>query len=217
MEILLKQIPLDGGLFPDECIYMLKLLRDKGRDRQIIPVDIQGENAAASGFMTAKALEALNYDQEGLSNFIKAILDDTELESPDGLYGYKGVGIFMDYQGSWIKTDDLQYCRKLGPGVYKLVEAVEHDDGYVMHKPGIVDLSEWADPDTEGLYSVKCEDVIRTFYGSIKEFEESYPAQEDRDQILAELIYETFAERDPRHKVYENEEETKKALERAIS
>lgn len=89
----------------------------------------------------------------------------------------------------WIKTDDTQYLKKLRAGVYKLVQSTELPDGNYSVFTNTIVIANWKDSD--GLYDADCRSIIKSYYGSIEEFEDKYPALERREQVLAEMLFES--------------------------
>ena len=94
----------------------------------------------------------------------------------------------------WIKTDDTKYLKKLRAGVYKLVQSTELPDGnYKVCKNTIV-IANWMDSD--GLYDADCRSILKSYYGSLEEFEQAYPDTEHREQVLAEMLFESTCDYD---------------------
>ena len=89
----------------------------------------------------------------------------------------------------FIKTDDLQYVNKLKDGVYRCLEARYAEDKYLLCTDKII-IPNWLDSD--GNYDSDCRDVITSFYGTIEEFECNYEDEEYREQVLAEMLFESI-------------------------
>lgn len=88
----------------------------------------------------------------------------------------------------WIQSDDYQWRLKIEDGVYRLIGenwlgAVKNGEEYEAFT-GIVNLSEWNEEERA--------EVIETYYGSIKNFELACPKLTDREDLLAEMIFETY-------------------------
>lgn len=100
----------------------------------------------------------------------------------------------------YIWTDDLQVCKSLGERRYELMEANainDGDDGYCISEPMVIDINDWHE--RKGVYTDEAKSVISSYYGGtwdgkfhdpVESFENLYQHPEDRDQILAEMIYE---------------------------
>ena len=84
----------------------------------------------------------------------------------------------------WIKTDGLQWRKKIDETTFHLVEVREYPDGYI-YVSGIVDINDYADDEKES--------VITAYYHSMEEFKTSYP-KEEINGILAECIFEQMHE-----------------------
>lgn len=98
--VALKQKPLDEGLTKSEINYLF----DKLKGIDAIPVEIQGENASAMGFIDPTDAEFLDYKYDNdseLGFFIKNILDDVNNESNNNEYemDIPGVGTIDIYLG----------------------------------------------------------------------------------------------------------------------
>jgi hypothetical protein len=91
----------------------------------------------------------------------------------------------------WIKSDELQYIKKEREGVYCLVEARDANDGMYILCKGTVILECWMDSDKN--YEPYCKDIICSYYESVDNFHSQYVDEEVREQILAEMIFESFS------------------------
>ena len=89
----------------------------------------------------------------------------------------------------WIKTDDTQYLKKLRAGVYKLVQSTELPDGNYSVFTNTIVIANWMDSD--GMYDANCRSIMKSYYGSIEKFEDKYPDPEHREQVLAEMLFES--------------------------
>lgn len=63
------------------------------------PIELSAKlhESTAMGFITPDAAEQLDfdYDKSGLHDFVSAILDDMNLESPNHLYNFNGITIWL--------------------------------------------------------------------------------------------------------------------------
>ncbi len=75
--IALLEKPLDEGLTKAEVIDLFDMLSGTSA----IPIEIQAENSVAMGFINLTDAEFLNYDYTGLTNKVRAILNDMDLEN----------------------------------------------------------------------------------------------------------------------------------------
>lgn len=89
----------------------------------------------------------------------------------------------------WNKTDDTQYLKKLRAGVYKLVQSTELPDGNYSVFTNTIVIANWMDSD--GMYDANCRSIMKSYYGSIEKFEDKYPDPEHREQVLAEMFFES--------------------------
>lgn len=89
----------------------------------------------------------------------------------------------------WIKTDDTQYLKKLRAGVYKLIQSTELPDGNYSVFTNTIVIANWMDSD--GMYDANCRSIMKSYYGSIEKFEDKYPDPEHREQVLAEMLFES--------------------------
>ena len=80
--IVLKEKPLDEGLTKAEIIDLFDMLSGV----EAIPIEIQGENSAAMGFINLTDAEFFNFDYARIVNKVTKILNDMNLENPDGEY-----------------------------------------------------------------------------------------------------------------------------------
>ena len=72
----------------------------------------------------------------------------------------------------WIKTDDYQYVRPSAYRKWQIVEArYTESDEYIVCR-GTIDVANWKTEDN--YYTADCIDIINSYYGSVKEFENAY-------------------------------------------
>ena len=87
-DMVLLERPLDKGLSLEEVARILSFVDDSN----FIPVEIQGENSSAMGFIGTKKADQIEYEYlEGsnLFNFVQEIMEDVEKERPDCTYRFK--------------------------------------------------------------------------------------------------------------------------------
>lgn len=87
------QVPIDCGLPANRIPELLGKLNDK----EVIPIEIQAENACAVGFISLDAADALDYDYDDLSVHVKDILLDQTKETKDGYYSFEGFPVYIGY------------------------------------------------------------------------------------------------------------------------
>lgn len=107
----------------------------------------------------------------------------------------------------WIKTDDFQYVRPFENRKWQVVEARYTENGKYIVCRGTIDVANWKTKDN--YYTADCIDIINSYYGSVKEFENAYKNGAYREQILAEMIFEstTYTDTDAYEVVPEDEVE----------
>lgn len=80
--IALLEKPLDEGLSKSEVMDLFDMLSGANA----IPIEIQGENSAAMGFINLTDAEFMNYDYTKLENFVKSVLNDMNNENDNCEY-----------------------------------------------------------------------------------------------------------------------------------
>lgn len=97
-DVVLQQIPLSDGLTASDINNLLSKINTEDY-KDVLPLDFSTEGAAAVGFIRIDAAESLDFDyhRAGLEPFIRNILSDTSLESPDNKYEFNGLNIYMSY------------------------------------------------------------------------------------------------------------------------
>lgn len=80
--------PHDEGITLQDMQEMYSLISGNETEPEVIPLDIEGEHAAAMGFIAMEAANALDYDLRPLKEQVRSILDDMELETPDRRYSF---------------------------------------------------------------------------------------------------------------------------------
>lgn len=93
--IVLKEKTFVSGLTRNEVI----VLFDSLDNTEAYPLELEARNSesTAMGFITSESAEVLDYDYEtsGLRDFIATILDNMDNESPDCVYEFKGIRIWL--------------------------------------------------------------------------------------------------------------------------
>lgn len=84
-DVVLKEDELDSCLCLNDVGFLFEHLRGGGG----IPIEFQGQNSTAMGFISFYAAEKLSYGYDAIGEFIEEILSDMEKETPDGVYEYK--------------------------------------------------------------------------------------------------------------------------------
>ena len=94
-DIVLIEKPGELGLTKAEVMDMYDSLNGD----EAYPIEIYNCNSESSamGFISTAAAETIDYDYEasGLNAFVGEILGDMALESPLGVYKFKGLKIFL--------------------------------------------------------------------------------------------------------------------------
>lgn len=96
INVALIQKSLDNGLTKAENTALGHMIEDE----EIIPIEIQGENASAMGFIGLDMAEKLSYNYEKLTAFIREILNDVTKEHSTGLYRFadnEDYLVYLDY------------------------------------------------------------------------------------------------------------------------
>lgn len=99
------------------------------------------------------------------------------------------VNYIVNIPDEWIKTDDYQYVRPSEYRKWQIVEARYTESGEYIVCRGTIDVANWETKDN--YYTADCIDIINSYYGSVKEFENAYKNGAYREQILAEMIFES--------------------------
>lgn len=90
-DVALMEKEAEDGLSAAEGISLLTSIAGKA----FIPVEFEGNNSSAMGFISCEAEDALDYDLSGLKGFISDILNDMPKESADGIYAFNGLRIHL--------------------------------------------------------------------------------------------------------------------------
>ena len=85
-----------------------KRLIDKVNGPGMFPIDLEAktQECSAIGFISEKAADLLDYDYEGLRNFLSDIMDDVAKENPNHVYEWNGLLIHMDYEKNLEKEQE---------------------------------------------------------------------------------------------------------------
>jgi len=98
----------------------------------------------------------------------------------------------------YVKTDDYQFQKKLGDGVYRMADVMEMPDGNYRVFGDTVDLSEYSFQHTMA--------IVLAYYDSMNALCEAYPDEEVRKGIIAECIFETESWHAPEYGEHISEE-----------
>lgn len=109
--------------------------------------------------------------------------------------------LFRDAESlGWKKTDDYQVCKQINKTTFALIEAnpLTNSDDFVVSKPMLIYLEVFFSETNPSGYSNEMESIIFSFYESFEVFEEAYEGDVGfRNQLLAEMIYESTSELNP--------------------
>lgn len=142
-------------------------------------------------------MDQLNDSQDYEWDFIKGTVNDSYEELIEEL--------------GWGKSDDNQYIKKLRDGVYRLVQSSKlPDDSYIVYMNTII-LANWMDSD--GMYDADCTSIVESYYGSVENFKSEYPDPDDKQQILAEMIFESTASHGCEAREIATEENVQKTID----
>lgn len=81
--VALREKPHDEGLTLPEVTELYQMLSD---GTEAVPVEFQGEYSTAMGFIDIETADRMDYIYTELNGYVKEILDDMDMESPDGRY-----------------------------------------------------------------------------------------------------------------------------------
>lgn len=86
--------PGEEGLAREEILQLYDPLHCRN---EVFPIELPAREheCSAMGFITPEAAATIEYDYSELNEFVAAILDDMEKESPDHRYQFKGIDIFL--------------------------------------------------------------------------------------------------------------------------
>ena len=83
---------LNKGLSRIEIDNLLNICRED----EVIPLEIQGENSVAMGFISLDMAKSMNYVYDDLEWRVKQILDDMDQETENHTYEYDVYKMFLD-------------------------------------------------------------------------------------------------------------------------
>ena len=83
---------LNKGLSRIEIDNLLNICRGN----EVIPLEIQGENSVAMGFISLDMAKSMNYVYDDLEWRVKQILDDMDQETENHTYEYDVYKMFLD-------------------------------------------------------------------------------------------------------------------------
>ena len=87
--VALREKPHDEGLTLPEVTELYQMLPD---GTEAVPVEFQGEYSTAMGFIDIETADRMDYIYTELNEYVKEILDDMDMESPDGRYMFAHGG-----------------------------------------------------------------------------------------------------------------------------
>ena len=83
---------LDKGLSKIEIDNLLNICKGD----EVIPLEIQGENSVAMGFISLDIAESMNYVYDDLDWDVKQILNNMDQETENHIYEYDVYKMFLD-------------------------------------------------------------------------------------------------------------------------
>ncbi len=151
-----------------------------------------------SGFTFRELIDTANANGEEITVTLKNMLNEAVTNAKESVaqneFMLEAIRRYEKSDCEWIMTDDLQYCKQVGPLKFKLIQAVEVDDKCIICKPETIDLEDYLEVNGGSYnYNPSIEHLIYAYYESIEQFESSYNSF-DRLQVLAEMIYEVESE-----------------------
>ena len=87
--VALWEKPHDEGLKLSEVTELYQMLPD---GTEAVPVEFQGEYSTAMGFIDIETADRMDYIYTELEEYVKEILNDMDMESPDGRYMFAHGG-----------------------------------------------------------------------------------------------------------------------------
>lgn len=89
---------------------------------------------------------------------------------------------------AFIQTDDYQFLSDEGDRTYILIEGYpdwddDYEEDYFDIFSGFISLDDYSDEEIE--------DCVKTYYSSYEEFEQSCTSDKERNQLLAEMLFES--------------------------
>lgn len=143
-------IESDGCLLKDSYIALMEMVNG---DR-MIPIEFEAKHAecSAMGFISEEAADQLEFDFDGLRDYLGRIMDDMNLENSEYTYEYEGLSIYMGYEKVLLeekdktaeekveKEEEKDYERDIEMGLY--TRPVGSDMGLGMYGEPLPDLEE---------------------------------------------------------------------------
>lgn len=147
-----------------------------------------------SGFTFRNLIDTANANGEDVAVTLDNMIKETTTNAREyfyiNKYALNVIQRFEKGENDWIMTDDFQYCKRVAPFKFELIQAVEVDDKYIICEPDEIDLENYINITPYGFtYKDDTTNIVRTYYKSTLEFNESYN-EFDILQVLAEMIYE---------------------------
>lgn len=92
-DVVLIEKPLDEGLTRNNINQILDMIKGD----EVFPLEVISDHqgSAAMGFITIEASDKLDHLYDGISYFIRQILEDMEKEFPDNQYEYEELKIWL--------------------------------------------------------------------------------------------------------------------------
>lgn len=92
--IVLIEKAVADGLTKEEINRLLDLVDSN----EVYPIEIEGDDSSAMGFVSPKAGYKINYDYEnsGLNDFVRLILRSEDKISNDNKYQFRGIDIYLE-------------------------------------------------------------------------------------------------------------------------
>lgn len=147
-----------------------------------------------SGFTFRDLIDTANANGEDVAVTLDNMIKETTTNAREYFYINKyALNVVQRYEKGekdWIKTDDFQYCKRVAPFRFKLIQAEAVDDKYIICQPEEIDLEDYINITPYGFtYKDETVKIVKSYYESTLKLNESYN-EFDILQILAEMIYE---------------------------
>ena len=137
--------------------------------------------------MNNKPLETATISQKDVVDTMKALLYgysgyDLSEKQKEGIFAFASelTGLSEDTlaemanrpEPRWVKTDDFQYLRAKGNGVFELIEANYCDGKYAISEAEEVDINNYLNAD--GSYTEEASSIIKAYYHDDGDFNASW-------------------------------------------
>lgn len=86
------------------------------------------------------------------------------------------------------QTDDLQWSKRRYDNIYQFVEVREGVDSPIVCA-GTIIMDLYVDKD--GIPDEDCQSIIKSYYGNVESFNADYTDPTEREQVLAEMLFES--------------------------